>query len=432
MEVLMKTKFLRTALFLILAVMLLPFQIVNAGPPDSANGGELSAYSLSAVPSIKARSAILVDSLRGQVLFQKQPEQKLHISAACKIMTALVAIENANLDSKVTISKDSVEAEGSALSLEVGEKYSVEDLVYGIMMTSANDAAKALAEYIGGDVHKFVALMNNKANELNMKDTKFVNPTGLYDESQYTTAHDVALLMRYAVNNPEFNKIFSTRALPWISGNGEVKVLTNQNKLFWSYDGVDGGKTGFNNKEHQTAITTASKGGQRLICIVLDSPEESVFEDSAKILDYGFNNFKVSVLVPKNSPQKTVQVEGREINLISINDVYYTHPVGESYIKSFECVVTSDLKLPIKRDQVVGTAKYILNDDTVISINLYPDTEINPPEDFISTSKKKLFENKNIFYLLIFLVIIEVFLILYNIFRLMHKLVKRIFISEKK
>jgi D-alanyl-D-alanine carboxypeptidase (penicillin-binding protein 5/6) len=428
----MKTKFLRATLAFAVILMLLPFQLVDATSVDSVNNGDSAAYNSRAVPNIKARSAILVDSLRGQVLYEKQPTQKLHISAACKIMTALVAIEDASLDSKVTISKDSVEAEGSALNLEVGEKYSVEDLVYGIMLTSANDAAKALAEYIGEDVQKFVALMNNKANELNMKDTKFVNPTGLYDESQYTTAYDIALLMRYAISNPDFNRIFSTRALPWISGSGDVKVLTNQNKLFWSYDGVDGGKTGFNSKEHQTAITTASKGDQRLISIVLDSPEESVFDDSEHLLDYGFNNYKVSVLVPKNSPQKTAQVDNREINLISINDVYYTHPVGENYIKSFECEISSELKLPIKKDQVVGTAKYILNDETVISINLYPDTEINPPEDFLSTAKKRLLENKDIFYLLVTLVIIEAFLILYNILRLMHKLVKKVFISEKK
>lgn len=428
----MNKKTLQVILTFMLIALFLPYQFVDAAPQVLDKNPKQPAYNFSNIPNIKADSAILVESRRGQVLYEKQSTKKLHISAACKIMTALVAIEQSKLDSKVTISKESVDAEGSALSLEVGEKYSVEDLLYGIMLTSANDAAKALAEYIGGDVEKFVVLMNNKAHELNMKDTNFVNPTGLYDESQYTTAYDISLLMRYALNNPTFNRIFAVQAKPWIGGDGKTQILTSQNKLFWRYDGVDGGKTGFNNKDQQTAITTATRGNQRFISVVLDSPENSVFDDSVQLLDFGFSNYKTSVLISKGSPQTTIQIGDKEVNLVSLNDVYYTHPIGESYIKSFDCTIAPDLNPPISKNRIIGTAKYVLNDNTVININLYPDTEIYPPEDFYSAAWKKITENRDILFLLAFLLFVEAVLILYNIIKLIRKLVKKVFVTEKK
>ncbi|NLF42684.1 MAG: D-alanyl-D-alanine carboxypeptidase, partial [Bacteroidales bacterium] len=205
---------------------------------------------------IAAPSAILVESQRGQVLYEKDSKKKLHISSANKIMTALITLENMKdqLNTKVTISKNAVSVEGATLNLEVGEKYSVEDLLYSVILDSVNDSAIALAEYIGGDEKGFVELMNKKAIELKMSDTHFTNATGLYNEQQYTSAYDIALLIRYAVTKySKFQKIFSSKAWPW-SNNG--KVLINSNELFWSYEGVDGGKTGYNDIERQTAITT--------------------------------------------------------------------------------------------------------------------------------------------------------------------------------
>lgn len=380
-------------------------------------------------PEIAAPSAILTETMRGQVLYQKQANKKLHISAANKIMAAIVTIENtSNLDSKVTISRESAEAEGFALSLEVGEKYTVEDLLYAMMLINANDATIALAEFVaGGDINKFITLMNNKAHELNLKNTHFTNPTGLYDENQYTTAYDLAILIRYAINSlPGFNKIFSSQAKPWFREDGKIDVLTSQNQLFWSYEGVDGGKTGYNNKDQQTAITTATRGNQRLICIVLDSPESEVFKDSTKLLDYGFNNFRKSILVPKGYPYESVQIGEKTVNLISLSDVYYTHPIGEDYIKSLAINTVEGLTPPITRDTVIGTAKYVLNDNTVIDVNLYPDVEIPLPESFYTSALKKIQENKDIFILLAFLVFIEVILILYNIGKLIGRVFRKL------
>ena len=376
-------------------------------------------------PEIKAVSAILAETERGQVLYGKNTLEQLHIAAMSKLMTILIAVESGNLSANITISKDSVDAEGSALSLEIGEKYTLEELLYGIMLTSANDAAKAVAEYISGDSDKFMVKMNEAAAKLMMKDTHFTNPTGLYDENQFTTANDIMLFMNFALKNPVFNRIFGAQLRPWSHQDGAVSILTSQNKLFWSYDGADGGKTGYNEKDRQTLISTATRGNMRLICIILDSPpDKELFDSATAILDYGFGNYKKSILVKKNEVLKNVQSEGIDIKLISNEDVYYVHPSGESYIMKYS--TRADLQPPLKKSKIAGSATYILADNTVIDVNLYPSEEIVPPEDFYSSAKKKLLENINILYLVIFLLVIEAVLILVNILKLLKKLIRKI------
>lgn len=391
--------------------------------PTSATPASASPASAGSA-EISAASTILIDSETGQVLFSKDPQKKLHISALNKLMTILIAIEKGDLSSNVTISKDSVDADGSALSLEVGKKYALMDLLYGIMLTSANDAAKAVSEHIGGDSAKFVGLMNDEAARLNMNDTHFTNPTGLYDENQYTTAQDIALFMKYALTRPAFNTIFSVKARPWDNGEGLTKILTSQNKLFWSYDGVDGGKTGYNDKDHQTVIASAKRDNMRLICIVLDSPEETLFTDAASVFDQGFGKFRKSILVHKGDALKTAKVGDTEINLISMSDVYYVHPLGESYIKGFTS--TSFLEPPIKKSKAAGNATYTLGDGSTISVDLYPEKEIVPPDDFLTSAKKKIQENRNILYLVVFLLLLEVILVIVNLVKLLKRIFRKI------
>lgn len=413
-----RTNRIAARLFIIIISFCLLVQPVISAEPGSTESTAVSTPD--GVSGIKAPSVILMDADGGQVLYEKDSKKLLHISAVNKLMTILLSIESGDLASNVTISSESVEAEGSALSLEVGKKYTLEDLLYGIMLTSANDAAKAVAEYIGGDTSKFVAGMNAMAAKLDMKDTNFRNPTGLYEEEQYTTAYDISLLIKYAVTKPAFKTIFSVKARPW-DYDGESKILTSQNKLFWSYYGVDGGKTGYNEKEKQTVVTTAQKNGMELIAVVLDSPEEDLFNDAAILFDHGFNNFMKSTLVHNGEVLKTVNVDGNEINLISQKDVSYVHPLGESYIKEFS--TSTDLQPPIKKSKPAGVARYVLEDGSVIDVNMYPQTEIVPPEDFLSKAKKQILENRDILYLVAFLLMLEViFIIVY-----LAKFVKRLF-----
>ncbi len=381
-----------------------------------------SAAGNKVAPEISAPSAILVEAETGQVLYSKNAGEKLHISSACKLMTALVAIENSDLNTNATVSAEAAGMEGSALNLEVGSKYMMNDLLYAIMLSSANDAAIVIAENVSsGSIVKFVNKMNETALKLNMSNTHFTNPTGLMDDYQYTTAQDISSLIRYATKNITFNRMFTTKARPWYNPGEEANILTSSNKLFWGYDGIEGGKTGYNNKKQQTLICTAARTDLNLICIVLDAPEDKLYSDAKALLDYGFNNFWKSTLVTKGEVLKTAMLDGNEINLVSQSDIKYVHPVGEDYIKEF--AATADLKPPLKKSIPAGSARYVLEDGTEISVGLYPASEIVPPDDLKTKINKVIQDNKDIFFIVLILVLIEVVLVLFNIGRLAVRLV---------
>ena len=355
---------------------------------------------------VTADSVILTDASRGQVLYGKNMDSRLHISLANKIMTALVVIERSKLDSIVTVSKEAAEIEGAVLFLEPGEKFSVEDLLYAIMLESYNDAAMALAEYVGETHEAFVKLMNTKATELNLTNTYFANATGLYDESQYTTAGDLAVLVRYAISNKTFNTIFSSTTKIWNSSS-DVSILINKNTLFWEYDGVDGGKVGSHTADKYSAVTTASKGRQRLISIVLDIPPENLFRESKELLRYGFENYRIDVLASKNQIVGTLVVGEQSVNMIVKDDVFYSHPSGLDFIKNVEVTQVENLTLPINTAKIIGNSRFLLEDGTVIDVGLYPDRNISAPLSLLATLKIKINEHKDIKILLYVLIALE-------------------------
>lgn len=375
---------------------------------------------------ISASSAILMDTIRGQVLYEKNSEILFSPSVMCKLMTALVVIEKTQLTAKVTISKNTASTNGSSLNLVIGNLYSVDDLLYAIMLSQGNDAAMALAEYVGeGDVNKFVGYMNDKAKELMLTDTYFVNPTGLYDKKQFTSTRDIAMLVKTAITNPIFNSIFGSRGIAWINGK-DSSILTNQNKLFWSYNGVDGGKIGTTPQQGTTSVTTATKDGRRLIAIVFDTNEENSLTQATQLFDYGFSRYYTGILVNKNTPMRSIKIDNIDVNLISKIDVYYTYPMGESYIKSINFSSNDKLNLPVTKDTIAGVLSYTLNDDTVIDINLYSDKELVAPEDYKSKFKTIIEENRDLVNIVIVLAGIECLLIIYNLMKLISKGVKKI------
>lgn len=379
---------------------------------------------------IASPSAILVEAKRGQVLFEKQPDTRLHVSTANKIMTALVVTEHVKLDTSVTISRESAESDGSILFLQPGEKYVVEDLLYAMMLQSYNDAARALAEFTANNIKDFVSLMNNKAVELNLKDTHFMNPTGLYAPGQYTTARDLATLTKYAINNESFNRIFSAKTKIW-NGTDGLEMLINQNTLFWEYESVDGGKIGFNEQDKYSAVTTASQSEQRIISVVLNAPEEIVFEDSKCLLQYGFENYRLGKLVEAEEVLTSMKIDELELDLVSLEDIYYTHPVGDDFIMDVSYDLVEKVTLPLARSQILGTACFLLEDGTQIDVNLFSSVEIPAPESFFTYFKKKLIEHRDILYLLLFLAALECILILFNIFKLIRHLFILVFSGKK-
>lgn len=380
---------------------------------------------------IDAVSAILIDAHRGQILFEKNPKEKLHISSANKIMTTLLTIENELRleESRVTISRNAVSVEGAVSNLEVGGQYRVEDLIYSVMLKSANDSANALAEHVAGSIEEFVNTMNQKAKELEMEDTIFVNPTGLQEEGQYTTAHDIAILIRYALNNPGFERVFKARAWIWTEQNS---FLQNKNKLFWSRDDVDGGRIGFNDVERQTSITSATKDNMRLVAIVLDSPEESLDANINSVLDYGFENFKRSILIEKEQRFRIASVGDEVVDLISISDYYYVHPIGSDYVKEVETQIEDVLEPPVTKEQELGIVKYILMDDTIVSVKIYPKDSVYSKVSLFSNIIRKMKEYKELTFLVVVLIVLEIIIILYKLVKMLINIFVKIKMRFKK
>lgn len=389
------------------------------------------ALSLPPAPEIEAPSAFLFELRRGQVLYSKNPDEPLHIAAASKLMTALIAIEKTENETMVTASKEAVNAEGAILDLSVGEKYTAESLIYASMLKNANDATIALAEAVGGTVDDFVKLMNDYAATLNMTNTHFANPTGKYDESQHTTASDMAKLIRHALTtNPDFEKVFSSQARPWFDEDKSI-VLTNLNDMFWSYDGVDGGKVDYNDPSFQTVITTVTgERQQRLVCLLLDSPAESMYTDSMKLFDYGFTNFRRDILVSKGQPLYSETIGGHDVVLVAGSDVYYTFPIGDNYIKQVDYdPIKSNQKLPLYKSTLLGNAKFTLSDGTIIAVDLYPEVEILPEMTTYEKVKKRLLEYQELFYIVLGLAALEIILLIIKGIRM---IVKRAPAKKKK
>lgn len=403
-------KFKSTTLFVIMCIFIFNCITAYAWTPDE---------------ELTATSAILMDTTRGQVLYEKEADAIISPLIMCKLMTALVTIEKSQLNSKVTISKNAAKANGSPLNLVVGNLYSVEDLLYGVMLSTGNDAAIALAEYVGdGNVNKFVGYMNDKAKELNLSDTFFVNPTGLYDDKQFTSTKDIAKLIKTAVSNSTFNTIFGSKGTAWISGKNS-SILTNQNKLFWGYSGVDGGKIGTTPQQGAISVTTATRDNRRLIAVVFDSNEEKVLSQTVQLFDYGFSNFFTGVLVSKDIPLRNITIDDVNINLISKMDVFYTYPKGDSFIKNIKFNTNDKLKLPISTDTIAGVLIYTLNDGTEIDVNLYPDKEAVAAQDYSSKIKLIFKENKDLVTIVFILITIELLILIYKLVILILKITKK-------
>ena len=243
---------------------------------------------VSAAPAVSARSAILVDAGSGRVLYEKDADQQSLIASTTKIMTCLLAAEAGGLDREIRIPAEAVGIEGSSLYLREGEVLTVEQLLYGMMLRSGNDAAVALAIAVSGSVEQFVAQMNQKAAELGLASTHFANPNGLDDEGNYSTARDLAKLSCYAMENPVFHQVVSTKAYAF----GE-RSLTNHNKLLWRYEGTVGIKTGYTKAAGRILVSAAERDGRRLVAVTINAPYD--WADHAGLLDYGFSSFSLRV-----------------------------------------------------------------------------------------------------------------------------------------
>lgn len=232
-----------------------------------------------------AQAALLLDATEGRILFSQNASARLPMASTTKIMTAIVAIENMPTDYVVTVAKEAVGIEGSSIYLYAGEQITCLDLLYGLMLESGNDAAAALAIAVGGTEERFIMLMNEKAKELGLKDTRFSNPHGLPAENHFTSAADLARLTDYALQNELFAEIVSTKKRTACEG---TRYYVNHNRLLFSYEGMIGVKTGYTQASGRCLVTAASRYGRTLICVTLNDYYCSA--DHVRMLDSGFSS----------------------------------------------------------------------------------------------------------------------------------------------
>ena len=240
-------------------------------------------------PSISAEGAVLINSDSGRILYEKNPDEKLYPASTTKIMTAVVHLElmdemGLGFGSKVFVPVEAAGIEGSSLYLKAGEKLSLEELLYGLMLQSGNDSAEAIAVCVGGTKENFVEKMNRRAEELGCRGTHFVNPSGLFDEEHYTTAQDLAIIAAEAMKRDDFRKIVGARR--WSSEETD-RSFVNKNKTVFNYEGGNGVKIGFTKKSGRTLVASAERDGKELIAVVLK--DGNWFNDAYALMDYGFS-----------------------------------------------------------------------------------------------------------------------------------------------
>ena len=265
----------------------------------------LAAVSFLPVPAkgLSAQKAILMDGITGQVHLEKDADSQSLIASTTKIMTALVVCEQCNVLDRMRIPKEAVGIEGSSMYLQEGEILTVQELLYGLMLRSGNDAAVALAIYCGGTVEGFAELMNDKARVLGMKNSHFVNPNGLDAPGHYSTARDLAILAAYAMKNPLFRQTVSTKTVT--VGN---RYLTNHNKLLWRLGGADGVKTGYTKAAGRILVSSATRQGRNLVAVTINAPDD--WNDHAQLLEDGFEGYQLQQIVSEGQIMGYVEIAG--------------------------------------------------------------------------------------------------------------------------
>lgn len=250
-----------------------------------------------------AQAAALIDVASGRIIYSHKGDEELRIASLTKIMTAIVAIEHGKLTELVTVSRNAFGKEGSSIYLKLGEQMTLENLLYGLMLRSGNDAATAIAEHVGGSEEGFVHLMNMKAEELGLEHSHFANPHGLDAEGHYSSANDLAKLTAYAMHNPVFKEIVKTpvKRAPNPNDSWDYK-WDNKNKMLRFYDGADGVKTGYTKKAFRCLVSSATRDGQQLVAVTLNDGDD--WNDHGKMLDYGFAYYPLQTLIERGQKVK--------------------------------------------------------------------------------------------------------------------------------
>ena len=305
------------------ALLCIAFCVLGCTLPTHALGTEITVPA-----SVHAGAAILIEAESGRVLYEQHAHTRMPMASTTKIMTALVVLEHCDLSETVCVDARAVGVEGSSVYLYEGERLSVEQLLFALMLSSANDAAAALAYHTAGSIEGFAALMNQKAKSLGLQNTQFANPHGLDAKGHYTSAYDLACIASHALENEDFLRIVSTpkKVIPLREQQG-ARVLRNHNKLLSSLDGCIGVKTGFTKKSGRCLVSAAERDGVRLVCVTLDCPDD--WRVHTELHEGGFAAYERVTLATANGFAAALPVVGgaqSELYLQTIADVSLTLP----------------------------------------------------------------------------------------------------------
>jgi len=357
-------------------------------------------------PDVTSEAAVLMDADTGIILYQKNPEEKLYPASTTKIMTALLTIEadGDQPDKRVTFSPEAVDLpnDSSSIAMNAGDTLSVQEALYGLMISSANEVANALAENVGGSIDHFVDMMNGKAASLGAKNTHFMNPNGLHDPDHYTCAYDMALFMREAVKNPIFLDAASKIKydIPPTETQPEVRNLNGTNKLLlpggeYYRDYFKASKTGYTDEAQHTLVAYAEKGGHKLITAVLHADKNKDYEDTIALMDYGFSSYQQSTILDASAVVTSATVvmdpdnpkSNRSIPLYAKDNVEGDYPLCiTDRTVNLEYKVPEQIYPPIKAGDLIGTLAVKYQGITLSAVGLYASEDVDKPEPTITAA----------------------------------------------
>ena len=344
--------------------------------------------------SLDSRIALIYDRASGRILYEKNGNKQTPMASTTKIMTAIVVLENANLTDVVTISSKAAGIGGSRLGLKKNDKITVNDLLYGLMLRSGNDAAIALAIHVGGSVEGFAEMMNNKAKELGLVNSHFVVPHGLDNDGHYTTAYELAKIADYALNIDKFKEIVSTRNTT-IYINGYAKAINNTNQLLGSVSGVYGVKTGFTNGAGRCLVTACKRDDLDVITVIIGAnTTKQRTSDTIKLIQYAYNNFEIVNIkeIINNKFEQWREInEGRiyvnkgikkQLELYLEEMEFETMAVEKENVDKIDIEVNSIfyLEAPVAKHQIIGNLQVIVNNEKIDILNIYAIEEIRKKE----------------------------------------------------
>lgn len=382
-----------------------------------------SKVKASELPPIYSEGAVLMDGRTGKILYSKNEHTQYEPASTTKVMTALVVLENVKLTDKVTVGENPPLVDGSAIGIQKGEVYTVEELMLGLLLESGNDCAEALAEYVSGSNQEFAKLMNAKAKELGALNTNFKNPSGLHEDGHVTTAYDLALIMKAAAHNEDFVRIAKTESYKYVNqpfSDGSEKWATNRNQLFneyspYFYSNTYCGKNGYTPEANHSYTAAAVKGDQMLIgAFVNATDKDSFYTNIGPLFDYGFDNFETIKLISANETLDTYKInDAITLPLLAKNDFYYTKAKSEEAPKySIEYDKSDISKKDIKLNDILFKAKINIDGKTVSTIDLISgaNREYNSKIKLKETISEFTKKPSNIIYTVILIFICLVFL----------------------